>query len=92
MVRRGPRGRRSGDQQQATQGPRLANPGRGLRRAATLPAVARCCIDRLNSPVWTLGRVAIVIERVTGVTYGPTQTWTILRTRLGWSRQRPARR
>ncbi|MBF4481370.1 winged helix-turn-helix domain-containing protein [Rhodococcus rhodochrous] len=70
----------------------MANPGRGLRRAATLPAVARCCIDRLNSPVWTLGRVAIVIERVTGVTYGPTQTWTILRTRLGWSRQRPARR
>ena len=42
--------------------------------------------------VWTLGRVAIVIERLTGVTYRPTQTWTILRTRLGWSRQRPARR
>lgn len=42
--------------------------------------------------VWTLGRVAIVIERLTGVEYGPTQTWTILRTRLGWSRQRPARR
>ncbi|MGW5285549.1 winged helix-turn-helix domain-containing protein [Rhodococcus pyridinivorans] len=42
--------------------------------------------------VWTLGRVAIVIERLTGVTYGPTQTWTILRTRLGWSRRRPARR
>ena len=42
--------------------------------------------------VWTLGRVAIVIERLTGVHYGPTQTWTILRTRLGWSRQRPARR
>jgi transposase len=42
--------------------------------------------------VWTLGRVAIVIERLTAVQYGPTQTWTILRTRLGWSRQRPARR
>ncbi|WP_420854981.1 helix-turn-helix domain-containing protein [Rhodococcus pseudokoreensis] len=40
--------------------------------------------------VWTLGRVAKVIDRLTGVTYGPTQTWTILRTRLGWSRQRPA--
>ncbi|WP_372477773.1 MULTISPECIES: winged helix-turn-helix domain-containing protein [Rhodococcus] len=26
------------------------------------------------------------------MTYGPTQTWTILRTRLGWSRRRPARR
>ncbi|MBS9375998.1 helix-turn-helix domain-containing protein [Rhodococcus sp. B50] len=42
--------------------------------------------------MWTLGRVAIVIERLPRVHYGPTQTWTILRTRLGWSRQRPARR
>jgi transposase len=42
--------------------------------------------------MWTLARVAEVIERVTGVRYGPTQTWTILRERLGWSRQRPARR
>ena len=42
--------------------------------------------------MWTLGRVAEVIERVTGVRYAPTQTWTILRQRLGWSRQRPARR
>lgn len=42
--------------------------------------------------MWTLARVAEVIERVTGVRYQPTQTWTILRQRLGWSRQRPARR
>jgi len=42
--------------------------------------------------MWTLARVAEVIERVTGVRYAPTQTWTILRQRLGWSRQRPARR
>lgn len=42
--------------------------------------------------MWTLARVADVIETVTGVRYGPTQTWTILRKRLGWSRQRPARR
>lgn len=42
--------------------------------------------------MWTLGRVAEVIERVTGVRYRQTQTWTILRERLGWSRQRPARR
>ena len=39
--------------------------------------------------VWTLGRVAIVTVWLTSVTYGPTQTWTILRTRPGWSRQRP---
>ena len=42
--------------------------------------------------LWTLARVATVIERVTGVSYSTTQTWSILRTRLGWSRQRPARR
>ena len=42
--------------------------------------------------MWTLARVAEVIETVTGERHGTTQTWTILRERLGWSRQRPARR
>lgn len=42
--------------------------------------------------LWTIARVAQVIEEVTGVHYGVTQTWTILRERLGWTRQRPARR
>jgi transposase len=42
--------------------------------------------------MWTLARVAEVIEAVSGVRYSQTQTWTILRRRLGWSRQRPARR
>jgi transposase len=42
--------------------------------------------------MWTLARVAEVIERMTGVRYSQTQTWTILRERLGWTRQRPARR
>lgn len=42
--------------------------------------------------MWTLARVADVIERVTAVRYSPTQTWQVLRQRLGWTRQRPARR
>ena len=42
--------------------------------------------------LWMLARIATVIEKVTGVSYSTTQTWSILRTRLGWSRQRPARR
>jgi transposase len=42
--------------------------------------------------MWTLARVAEVIERVTGIRYSQTQTWTVLRKRLGWTRQRPARR
>ena len=42
--------------------------------------------------LWTLARVADVIEATTGVRYGQTQTWELLRKRLGWTRQRPARR
>jgi transposase len=42
--------------------------------------------------LWTLKRLADVIESVTKVRYGTSQTWQILRERLGWSRQRPARR
>lgn len=33
--------------------------------------------------MWTLARVAEMIEAVTGVRHGQTQTWTILRERLG---------
>jgi transposase len=42
--------------------------------------------------LWTWARVAEVIEATTGVRYSQTQTWELLRKRLGWSRQRPARR
>jgi len=45
-----------------------------------------------STDMWTLARVAEVIEKVTGVRYSQTQTWTVLRERLGWTRQRPARR
>lgn len=39
--------------------------------------------------IWTLARVAEVIERVTGVRHGTTQTWAILRDRLGWRAATP---
>jgi transposase len=42
--------------------------------------------------LWTLARVSDVIEVVTGVRLGQTQTWDTLSRRLHWSRQRPARR
>ncbi len=45
-----------------------------------------------STDLWTLARVADVIEAKTGVRYSQTQTWEILRKRLGWTRQRPARR
>ena len=41
--------------------------------------------------LWTLARVADVVEQVTGVKYHPGHVWRVLR-QMGWSRQRPARR
>ena len=41
--------------------------------------------------LWTLDRVAEVIETQTGVRYHPGHVWKLLRDKLGWSRQRPAR-
>jgi transposase len=40
--------------------------------------------------LWTLPRVAIVIERLTGVHYHPGHVWKVLRA-LDWSLQRPAK-
>ena len=42
--------------------------------------------------VWTLPRVAEVIEQVTGVSYHPGHVWYVLRDQLDWTCQRPARR
>jgi transposase len=41
---------------------------------------------------WTLARITTVIEQVTGVAYHPGHVWKLLRHRLGWRLQRPARR
>lgn len=41
--------------------------------------------------LWTLPRIATLIERLTGVRYHPGHVWYLLR-RLGWSLQRPTRR
>ena len=42
--------------------------------------------------LWTLDRIATVIERLTGVQHHPAWVWALLRHRLGWSVQRPKRR
>ena len=41
--------------------------------------------------LWTLSRVAVVIQRLIGVADHPGHVWPVLRA-LGWSLQRPARR
>jgi transposase len=80
----------------------------GLRaagRAGRLPKLRRQQLEQVevalaegpeangySTAVWTLHRVAEVIERVTGVSYHPARVWYILRQQLGWTWQRPARR
>ena len=41
---------------------------------------------------WTLARITSVIERVAGDSYHPGHVWKLLRQRMGWRLQRPARR
>jgi transposase len=41
--------------------------------------------------LWTLERVAEVIQRLTGVRHHPAHVWALLRYRMGWSVQRPRR-
>ncbi len=41
--------------------------------------------------VWTLERIAVVIQGLTGVQLSNPSVWRLLRGRLGWSVQRPAR-
>ena len=43
-----------------------------------------------DSDLWTLQRVALVIERLTGVRHHPSHIWRILRA-MGWTLQRPQR-
>jgi transposase len=42
--------------------------------------------------LWTLERIALVIERLTWVRHHPAHVWALLRHRLGWTVQRPQRR
>lgn len=44
-----------------------------------------------TTELWTLPRVAVVVERVSGVRYHPGHVWRVLRG-LGWSLQRPTLR
>ncbi|MFF1482498.1 winged helix-turn-helix domain-containing protein [Streptomyces sp. NPDC058301] len=44
-----------------------------------------------EADLWTLERVGVVIERLTGVTLARATVWRLLTGRLGWSLQRPRR-
>lgn len=44
-----------------------------------------------EADLWTLERVGVVVERVTGVTLARASVWRLLTGRLGWTLQRPRR-
>jgi len=50
------------------------------------------CAHGFDTDHWTLARITSVIERLTGVVYHPGHVWKLLRHRLRWRLQRPARR
>ena len=77
---------------------------RGAGRAGRLPKLDAKQLERVdealrrgarahgfNTDLWTLPRVAKVIEQATGVRYHPGHVWRILRS-MEWSLQRPAKR
>ena len=68
--------------------PRLAS-----RQLAAIETALRCgpVAAGFTTTLWTLPRVAVVIERVTGIRYHPGHVWRILG-RLDWTLQRPAKR
>jgi transposase len=49
-------------------------------------------VNGFAGQLWTLERIALVIERLTGVRHHPAHVWALLRHRLAWTVQRPARR
>lgn len=78
---------------------------KGAGRAGRLPRLTETQLRQVDralrrgprahgfgTDLWTLDRVATVIERETGVRYHAGHVWKLLRDKLGWSRQRPARR
>jgi transposase len=77
---------------------------RGAGRAGRKPKLEREQLRRVgvalrkgakahgfDTDLWTLPRVAVVVERLTGVHYHPGHVWKILGS-MDWTLQRPARR
>jgi transposase len=78
-------------------GMRTARQGKPAQLGSAQLARVRRVLDRgavaagFDSDLWTLARVAEVIEQVTGVAHHPGHVWRILKV-MGWSLQRPARK
>jgi transposase len=83
-----------GDDAQAWRRKPLGRPGglRGEQKKALAKAlVAGAVVNGFPNELWTLARVAQLIEREFGLPYSTVHVWRILR-ELGFSSQRPAGR
>jgi transposase len=54
--------------------------------------LAGATANGFTGELWTLDRVTLMIQRLTGVRHHPAHVWALLHHRLGWSVQRPKRR
>ena len=74
-------------------GPHRAGPAPvGCPTGRHRPGPAPGCAHGFDTDNWTLARITGVIERLTGVGYHPGHVWKLLRRRLHYRLQRPARR
>jgi transposase len=64
---------------------------RGQRKQVETALLKGPSAHGYSTDLWTLPRVAAVIEHTVGVRYHPGHVWRVLR-QLGWSLQRPAKR
>jgi transposase len=69
--------------------PRLSDAQLGQVEQALLEGATA---NGFTGKLWTLDRIALVIERLTSVRHHPAHVWALLRHRLGWTVQRPMRR
>jgi transposase len=87
------RWRAGGPDALASRGPTGPDPRLSDAQRATVDQALRqgARAHGFDTDHWTLARITTVIQRLTGTRYHPGHTWKLLR-RMGWRRQRPARR
>ena len=88
------RWQQGGTQALRSKGPSGPAPRLSDQQLATVEQVllAGAAANGFVGELWTLERVTLVVERLTGVRHHPAHVWALLRHRLGWTVQRPARR
>jgi hypothetical protein len=74
--------------------PRPRSPASSTYPASALEGIEQALLEGAQAhgfatDVWTLDRIAVVIQGLTGVALSNPSVWRLLRNRLGWMVQRP---